>query len=538
MAMGVVVAELGREPFLDDAVFRSSIGRHLGEHFLPDRDLVGVLAELARGGDGIFQHLLGRSHVHGGVEAGLRFGPGGPVLRRLGGRDDIFSIRPFIDEVFEKHGDFFHERQRALGKEFFVAGIEVVIVEIVRGPSGSGHPHAAGEVFRQRVVIAVGGSARWQHDPAATVVMFGVEFQVRHQRLDVADVGQHQLRRITHQGCRDGGRDVAVVGVVTGPTGHVGAAPYALQVGRQFTRGADDVVASGVELLFQPRAVDVIEGVFLHQFLGGLVVVLTAAEIEFHAVEETAVDGSMGFQQRVVVGGNRGELVLERALFGFCGVLEQADVHQEERAVGSLDRERTVGGGCGGTSGSDHAGATFERLDAAGVGSEEPCAERERIGSGTDLQVAEVFFEHLVGLFGDVAIAIELIAWFARFESEFDVDRTGFRPGEPDHRHAVLARDEHPALEGPAIIRPTDGRLAGLEIDRTRIVPHLALRLAIDREVEGRDIKIRIHEAFLPGLFELEFLGLLVFSLLDELADFRQVLGLVWRHVRLAHGHE
>ena len=126
----------------------------------------------------------------------------------------------------------FHERQRAFAEELFVAGVEVVVVEEMGCPCCSGYPHAASKVFGEGVVVTVGGGARWQHDAAGTVEVLRVELHVGDQRFDVADVGEHEFGGVTHQHAGDGGRDVAVVGVVAGPAGNVGAAPDSLQIRR------------------------------------------------------------------------------------------------------------------------------------------------------------------------------------------------------------------------------------------------------------------------------------------------------------------
>ena len=51
----------------------------------------------------------------------------------------------------------------------------------------------------------------------------------------------------------------------------------------------------------------------------------------------------MRLEQSVIVGGNGIEFRLERILFGFGGILEQTDIHEEQRAIGTHDGERTVG---------------------------------------------------------------------------------------------------------------------------------------------------------------------------------------------------
>ena len=77
--------------------------------------------------------------------------------------------------------------------------------------------------------------------------------------------------------------------VVAGPTGNVVTTPHPLKVRRKFASGANDIVATGIELFLQPCAIDIFEGVFLHQLLGGLLVIGTAAKVEFHPVEKCAV---------------------------------------------------------------------------------------------------------------------------------------------------------------------------------------------------------------------------------------------------------
>ena len=80
-----------------------------------------------------------------------------------------------------------------------------------------------------------------------------------------------------------------------------------------------------------------------------------------------------------------------------------------------------------------------------------------------------------------------------------------------------------------------DRRLAGLEIHRAGVVADLALRLAADREVEGRNEVVRVHEAVLSREIELEFAGLLVEPLVDEPPDLEQASRLIERHHRGAH---
>jgi hypothetical protein len=150
------------------------------------------------------------------------------------------------------------------------------------------------------------------------------------------------------------------------------------------------------------------------------------------------------------------------------------------------------------------------------------------------LDVGNVFLEDLVGAFVDVGIGIEFITGFPRFQRQAAVESRRWRR-QQQHRHAGRARHEHPAFERAAVIGPVDHGLAGLEIHRPGVVADLALRLSPDRQVEGRNEIVRVHEAVLPREVELQLAGLFVESPVDEPPDFEQAGRLIGRHHRRPH---
>ena len=142
-----------------------------------------------------------------------------------------------------------------------------------------------------------------------------------------------------------------------------------------------------------------------------------------------------------------------------------------------------------------------------------------------------MFLEDLVGALVDVGIRIELVARFPRFQREPAIE-CGLRCCQQQHGHARRARHEHAPLEDSAVVGPVHRRFAGLEIHRAGVVADLALRLGVDREVEGRNEIVRVHEAVLPREIELELAGLLVEPPVDEPPDLEQAGRLIGRHHR------
>ena len=386
----------------------------------------------------------------------------------------------------------------------------------------------------QGVVEAVGRRARRQHDAAGPEQVLRVDLHPGDDRLDVGRVGQHEFGHVAHQVGGDGGGDVAVVGEVAGPAGNIGSAPDSLQGRRQLAGAGDDVVAGGIELLFDQCPVRILVARELQQFFGGPLVVGAAAEVETHPVEEFAVEPGVAIEQSAVVGGKLLEGVLHFLHHRLLRIVEQADVDEKQDAVRARDDERAVVPRLGRPARCHHPRVTLERLDAARVGLGETVAVGQPGVAGRALDVGNVFLEDLVGALVDVGIRIELVARFPRFQREPAVE-CRLRCREQQHRHARRAGDEHPALEDSAVVRPVDRRLAGLEIHRAGVVADLALRLAADREVEGRNEEVRVHEAVLPREIELEFAGLLVESLVDEPPDLEQAGRLIERHHRGAH---
>ena len=314
---------------------------------------------------------------------------------------------------------------------------------------------------------------------------------------------------------------VAVVRVVARPAGDVGAAPDALQVRRQFAGAGDDVVTRRIKLLFDQGAVRLFVSGFRHQLLRGPPVIGAAAEIEAHPVEQLAVEFGVALEQLAVVVRQLRERSLHVLHLRFVRVIDRAQVHEDQDAVGAFDRQRAVGPRFSCSARGDHPRKAFQRMDASRVGLEIAVRVGQRRTAGRALDVANVLLEHLVGALRDVTVVIELIARFPRLQREPAVEAAGFRTGDGQHRHAVRARNEHPALEGAPVVRPADGGLAGLEINRAAVVAHLALIGAADGEVKGRHEEVRIHEAALPGQVELKFRGLPIQPALDQPAESR-----------------
>ena len=506
--MIIIVLQLGGQPFLDRPVLVDHVGRHLGQHFFPDRNPVRVDSQKPGGGDRVVQKLLGRRHVHGGVERHLGSRIPGRILGRLRGAEDISSIGTFIKIIFEEQGGLFHERQGVPGQERPVPRVEEIIIEEMGGPGGPGHPELPGEIHGEGVVEAVGRAAGRELDPPRPEDPPGVDLQIGDQPFHVRRVSRHELGHVAHEQAGDGRGDVAVLGEITGPGRVIGSGPDALQRRRQIAGAGDDVIASGVEDLFDERPRRQGVGRLSQKLFRGQAAIRSAAEVEAHPPEDRAVDLLVPGEQAGIVGGQPLQTGFRLGNPAFVELVEKADIDEDQDFVRAGDSDRRTVDHSRAVPGDD-PGRAFQPLNAAGIGVDESAPVIQKILVGARRHVVDAGLEARVMRFagGQLQPAADVAP--ARARNRKDGDSVG--PG-----------DKQPALVDAPAVGPVDRRFAGPEIRGPGIVRDPALRDHLDPEIEGRHERIGVAEVLLFGEVDGQLAGLVVEAAVDQPADLEQ----------------
>ena len=310
-----------------------------GDELLELRGEVGIppqdLGRLDRVGEQVADDLVVHRRAHD--EPALLGGVGRPA-------DQPAGLRVLDEEIHEEQRGVLHDRVGPIREELTVAGVEVVVPEVVAEPGAAGDPDA--------VIRGVdGGGAAPEvgvvvQDPAARAVVF---LRDRPARLgDIRDEVEERARAFRE--VRDLDRPVVHLGVdVHGPLAVPGGierlVPDALQV-RGLAAGAaagDHQVAAELEEEGGQRGV-VLPGDGLEPSIGGQPGRLGRPQVERHAPEQALVVGDVGRSQAVDrLAGGRGQGLL--APGGRVGgdvlvalEVRRAREHQRD-GTGSLDRD-------------------------------------------------------------------------------------------------------------------------------------------------------------------------------------------------------
>ena len=265
--------------------------------------------------------------------------------------------------------------------------------------------------------------------------------------------------------------------------------------------------------------------------------VAAAAQVQSHAVEQRAVQLGVFREQAGIVGRKTAQGLLDLLPHRSLRVVQRADIHKHQDLIRALHEQRAVLLRFGRSARHHHPGVTLKRVNAARVSLGEPVAVRQPGISRRALDVGNVLLEDLVRALVDVGIGIEFITGFPRYQRQPAVECRR-RPRQQQHRHARRAGHEQAALERAALSGPVDHRLAGLEIHRAGVIADLAFRLSLNRQIEGGNEVVRVHEPVLPREVELQLAGLLVKPPVDQPPDLEQARRLVERHDRRPHRQE
>ena len=488
MAVCLIVAEVGPEPFAQHAVGRCLVGRHVGEHLRPLAALVGVGAEDAGGFGAVAQQLLDDGHVHGGVDADLPAVLGGVVFGRVGWHDDVSAVGSAHEVVFPEGQGLFHEWVGAVAQKERVGREEVVVVEVAGGPAGARVPVAQAPRLVEVVVVAVVAGVAGHVYAAGAVELPCVDAVVLHQPLVVVEVGVHQLVHVAVEQVGNHHGQVAVVREVGRPGRSPRAAPDALQVGRIGAGGAQHVVARGLELPLHYAGRRGAARPEHQRFRRHVALFVGGVEAEAAPVVELGVDGAV-LGQQVGVGSLRCGVcgAAQGVDVGLCLVVERlnADDHRHLFGIGHHHGAALGPEAASALRHTGHAfvagGRAFVRLAVEGA------VGQRAVGAGGGGEFGESFV-HLAPQLPAVRVALQ-------FECGVDA------PLAPhaDHHHVAAARCEDRARVHSLRILPVHGVLAGLVVGQA-LIAHYVARLRLYVEVGGRHVSVGPALLAQPGL--------------------------------------